>query len=183
MDTSPLVESVIDGYNVTIFAYGQTGSGKTFTMEGPPENPGVYTRALKRLFHIIEEKADTESTTVQLSILEIYNEKIRDLLVDTKVAARTSYDVKTGGETGNYVANLSQQDVSCIQDIDKWSSVAHSHRTAGKTSMNEHSSRSHMILYFVVCLSFLYPLYHRMSSYRCALRTSRQGTNATESCR
>eukprot|EP01059_Diplonema_ambulator_P011714 TRINITY_DN2175_c0_g2_i1.p1 TRINITY_DN2175_c0_g2~~TRINITY_DN2175_c0_g2_i1.p1 ORF type:complete len:880 (+),score=295.06 TRINITY_DN2175_c0_g2_i1:340-2640(+) len=150
VDTSPLIESVIDGYNVTIFAYGQTGSGKTYTMEGPSDNPGVYTRALKRLFQIIEEKADTEHSTVALSILEIYNETIKDLLVDSRTAGKHSYEVRTGGETGNYVQGLSQQHVNCIEDIDKWSAVAHENRSSGKTSMNEHSSRSHMILYFVV---------------------------------
>jgi kinesin family protein C2/C3 len=44
---SPLVRSCADGYNVCIFAYGQTGSGKTFTMEGPPDNPGINSRALQ----------------------------------------------------------------------------------------------------------------------------------------
>ncbi|CAM9983991.1 unnamed protein product, partial [Hapterophycus canaliculatus] len=54
---SPLVTSVLDGYNVCIFAYGQTGSGKTFTMEGPSSNPGVNTRALISMFNIAEERS------------------------------------------------------------------------------------------------------------------------------
>jgi hypothetical protein len=49
-EVSSLVGSVLDGYNVTIFAYGQTGAGKTFTMEGPHEDPGISTRALRELF-------------------------------------------------------------------------------------------------------------------------------------
>lgn len=49
-EVSSLVGSVLDGYNVTIFAYGQTGAGKTFTMDGPHEDPGISTRALRELF-------------------------------------------------------------------------------------------------------------------------------------
>ena len=151
VDTSPLIESVIDGYNVTVFAYGQTGSGKTYTMEGSPENPGVYTRALKRLFQIIEDKKEDEDVSVTLSILEIYNEQIRDLLVSKSATASTEYEVKTGGETGNYISNLSEQEVTNIGDIDKWSAIAHKHRSSAPTGMNADSSRSHMLLYFVVC--------------------------------
>lgn len=53
-EVSPLVTSVLDGYNVCIMAYGQTGSGKTWTMEGPEENPGVNSRALAELFKVAE---------------------------------------------------------------------------------------------------------------------------------
>ena len=54
---SPLVTSMMDGFNVCIFAYGQTGSGKTFTMAGPPDNRGVNTRALDELFKRRDERA------------------------------------------------------------------------------------------------------------------------------
>ncbi|CAN0258536.1 unnamed protein product, partial [Ectocarpus sp. 8 AP-2014] len=60
---SPLVTSVLDGYNVCIFAYGQTGSGKTFTMEGPTSNPGVNTRALTDMFRIAEARSDDVTYT------------------------------------------------------------------------------------------------------------------------
>eukprot|EP01063_Lacrimia_lanifica_P038364 TRINITY_DN8148_c0_g1_i1.p1 TRINITY_DN8148_c0_g1~~TRINITY_DN8148_c0_g1_i1.p1 ORF type:complete len:899 (+),score=400.32 TRINITY_DN8148_c0_g1_i1:57-2699(+) len=149
-DTAPLIESVIDGYNVCIFAYGQTGSGKTFTMEGPKENPGVYTRALHLLFSKIEANRETEDTSVELSILEVYNEQICDLLVPASEARSKQFNIRTGGDTGNYVEGLSSRPVRSMQDIDKWCGVAHQHRTSGKTNMNEHSSRSHMVLYFIV---------------------------------
>eukprot|EP00756_Hemistasia_phaeocysticola_P004250 Hpha_TRINITY_DN12712_c0_g2::TRINITY_DN12712_c0_g2_i1::g.114287::m.114287/K10406/KIFC2_3; kinesin family member C2/C3 len=149
-DTKPLIESVVDGYNVCIFAYGQTGSGKTYTMEGPSRDPGVNFRALQRLFEVIDERSEVDSSEVNLSVLEIYNENIRDLLVDTKVARERKYEVKIGGETGNYITNLESYTVKSVEEIRKLCETAHRHRSSGRTNMNEHSSRSHMILYFVV---------------------------------
>jgi len=106
-DTRPLIDSVVDGYNVCIFAYGQTGSGKTHTMSGPDNNMGINRRALGRLFEIVEERKDTETCTVEVAVLEIYNEEIRDLVRTKSEAASLSFEVKTGGETGHYVTNLS----------------------------------------------------------------------------
>jgi kinesin family protein C2/C3 len=81
VDTSPLVTSVLDGFNVCIFAYGQTGSGKTHTMEGPKGDPGVNSRALEELFRLINERGADFQISITASLLEIYNETIRDLLV------------------------------------------------------------------------------------------------------
>ena len=74
--------SVLDGYNVCIFAYGQTGTGKTFTMEGTPENRGVNYRTVEELFRISEERGGIMRYELLVSMLEVYNEKIRDLLAD-----------------------------------------------------------------------------------------------------
>lgn len=72
----------MDGYNVCIFAYGQTGTGKTFTMEGTPENRGVNYRTLEELFRISKDRSSTMKYELSVSMLEVYNEKIRDLLVE-----------------------------------------------------------------------------------------------------
>ncbi len=148
-DTSPLIDSVVDGYNVCIFAYGQTGSGKTFTMNGYADK-GINKRALDRLFSIISEREDSEESTVHVSVLEIYCEQIRDLLVPRSEAAKTSYDVKMGGPYGNYVTNLKETQVCSPSDIDMIIDQAQANRSEGKTDMNAHSSRSHMILYMLV---------------------------------
>lgn len=79
-DASPVVISVLDGYNVCIFAYGQTGTGKTFTMEGTKENRGVNYRTLEELFKIAQERSETFAYNISVSVLEVYNEQIRDLL-------------------------------------------------------------------------------------------------------
>ncbi|KAK2436396.1 kinesin protein KIN-14S [Trifolium repens] len=78
--TKPIVASVLDGYNVCIFAYGQTGTGKTFTMEGTPEHHGVNYRTLEELFRISEDRQGTMKYELHVSMLEVYNEKIKDLL-------------------------------------------------------------------------------------------------------
>ena len=72
--------SAIDGYKVCIFAYGQTGSGKTHTMQGTKDNPGIYHRAIEHLFDTCRERKACEFK-VKLSLLEIYNDKIRDLIL------------------------------------------------------------------------------------------------------
>lgn len=150
-DTAPLIDSVVDGFNVCIFAYGQTGSGKTFTMNGTEgENKGINTRALERLFEIIEERRETEVSTVTVSVLEIYCEQIRDLLATKKEVAGLTYEVKQGGPYGTYVTNLKEVPVSCAGDIDGIMATAQTHRSEGMTNMNEHSSRSHMLLYIIV---------------------------------
>lgn len=79
-DASSMVISVLDGYNVCIFAYGQTGTGKTFTMEGTEQNRGVNYRTLEHLFEVAMERSETFSYDISVSVLEVYNEQIRDLL-------------------------------------------------------------------------------------------------------
>ena len=79
----PIVDSVLQGYNGTVFAYGQTGTGKTHTMEGqwdPPEMRGVIPRTFCRIFERIEGTHE-QNFLVRASYLEIYNEEVRGLLV------------------------------------------------------------------------------------------------------
>lgn len=87
-DASPLVISVLDGYNVCIFAYGQTGSGKTFTMEGTEENRGVNYRTLEQLFRTAEERKGSFRYNIFVSVLEVYNEQIRDLLASSPTSKK-----------------------------------------------------------------------------------------------
>jgi kinesin family protein C2/C3 len=133
----------MDGYNVCIFAYGQTGSGKTWTMSGPSTNRGVNTRALDELFHKSATRRADYRDTISVSILEVYNEAIRDLLVDggssDKLEIRQS-------DQGNYVPGLTQIPVESLQNVIDLLAVADRNRSSAATNMNEHSSRSHMML-------------------------------------
>ncbi|KAF8026028.1 hypothetical protein BT93_F2753 [Corymbia citriodora subsp. variegata] len=100
-DTAPFATSVLDGYNVCIFAYGQTGTGKTYTMEGTKTDRGVNYRTLEELFHIIKERQQLFQYDISVSVLEVYNEQIRDLLVPGNqpgVPAKSIHCVMVKGE-------------------------------------------------------------------------------------
>ncbi|GKD73864.1 kinesin-like protein KIN-14S, partial [Tanacetum coccineum] len=92
--TSPLVVSVLDGFNVCTFAYGQTETRKTFTMEGTAENRGVIYRTLEKLFSLSEERSDLMTYEVSVSMLEVYNETIRGLLVKDAKNPANKLEVK-----------------------------------------------------------------------------------------
>jgi len=134
-EIEPLVTSVMDGYNVTIFAYGQTGSGKTFTMVGPPNNPGVNIRALEDLFRLSTLKEECQ-TTVSASMLEIYNETILDLLAEG--SANKGLEIRQSAVDG-----LKIVPVSSLEDVEKVLAAGSKNRSTFSTNMNEHSSRSH----------------------------------------
>lgn len=144
-DVEPLVTSVLDGFNVCIFAYGQTGSGKTFTMEGPADNPGVNLRALGRLFNVIQERSADYSYTVTVSVLEIYNETIRDLLRDPDQDVSLKHDIHEGAQ-GVYVDDLTEVAVQDLETVRKLLRIGHDNRHVAETRMNADSSRSHLVL-------------------------------------
>ncbi len=80
-DTSHLVQSAVDGYNVCIFAYGQTGSGKTFTIYGTDAEPGVTPRAINELFNIVDRDSGKYSYSISCYMLELYQDDLADLLL------------------------------------------------------------------------------------------------------
>ena len=134
-----------------IFAYGQTGSGKTFTMEGPPDNRGVNFRALDSMFALALERADEARYTISLSMLEIYNETIRDLLVEAPPGAGAPgdrgarLDIRQTPQ-GTAVPGLTEQVVTTMAEVHALFDVGNRNRAVGSHDMNAQSSRSHMIL-------------------------------------
>ncbi|XP_006878798.1 PREDICTED: kinesin-like protein KIFC3 isoform X3 [Elephantulus edwardii] len=148
-EVQALITSCIDGFNVCIFAYGQTGAGKTYTMEGSPENPGINQRALQLLFSEVQEKASDWEYTITVSVAEIYNEVLRDLLgkgPQEKLEIRLCPD----GSGQLYVPGLTEFQVRSVDDINKVFEFGHSNRTTEFTNLNEHSSRSHALLIVTV---------------------------------
>ncbi|XP_068181352.1 kinesin-like protein KIF3A [Antennarius striatus] len=141
----PIIDSVLEGYNGTIFAYGQTGTGKTFTMEGVravPELRGIIPNSFAHVFgHIAKAEGDTRFL-VRVSYLEIYNEEVRDLLGKDQMQR---LEVKESPHVGVYVTDLSVYDVNNADDMDRIMTMGHKNRSVGATNMNEHSSRSHAI--------------------------------------
>jgi len=147
-DTKPLIQSVMDGYNVCIFAYGQTGSGKTFTMEGNEENRGVNFKALGELFGIKQKRGKDYVYRISVSMKEIYNETIRDLLAkDVKDNKDNDEELKImTGDRGMYVKGLVSEPVQTEEEVLALFKRGNSNRSVGRTNMNEHSSRSHSML-------------------------------------
>ncbi|KAK1410627.1 hypothetical protein QVD17_37164 [Tagetes erecta] len=146
---SPLVTSVLDGYNVCIFAYGQTGTGKTFTMEGTEGNRGVNYRTLEELFKVAKERIDTFTYDISVSVLEVYNEQIRDLLT-TSSSSSKKLEIKQASEGHHNIPGLVEAKVGNIQEVWNVLRAGSSARAVGSTNVNEHSSRSHCMLCIMV---------------------------------
>ncbi|KAI3747557.1 hypothetical protein L6452_10049 [Arctium lappa] len=146
---SPLVTSVLDGYNVCIFAYGQTGTGKTFTMEGTEGNRGVNYRTLEELFKISKERIDTFTYNISVSVLEVYNEQIRDLLATPSPSSK-KLEVKQASEGFHNIPGLVEAKVENIKEVWNVLQAGSSARVVGSNNVNEHSSRSHCMLSIMV---------------------------------
>ncbi|KAF9620560.1 hypothetical protein IFM89_013225 [Coptis chinensis] len=146
-DTSPFATSVLDGYNVCIFAYGQTGTGKTFTMEGPKEDRGVNYRTLEELFRTMRDRQGLYRYEVSVSVLEVYNEQIRDLLVPGSQSAITSkrLEIRQVADGVHHVPGLVEAHVSNMNEVWEVLQTGSNLRAVGATNANEHSSRSHCI--------------------------------------
>ncbi|KAK9714865.1 hypothetical protein RND81_06G126100 [Saponaria officinalis] len=157
-EISELVQSALDGYKVCIFAYGQTGSGKTYTMMGRPESldqKGLIPRSLEQIFQT-SQRLSTQGWKyhMQASVLEIYNETIRDLLVPNRSSLdsmRTDgvpgkqYAIKHDANGNTYVSDLTIVDVCSSKEVASLLQQAAHCRSVGKTQMNEQSSRSHFV--------------------------------------
>ncbi|KAL7212031.1 hypothetical protein ACSBR2_014818 [Camellia fascicularis] len=160
VEISQLVQSALDGYKVCIFAYGQTGSGKTYTMMGMPEAPekkGLIPRSLEQIFQTSQLlQAQGWKYKMQASMLEIYNETIRDLLSVNRSSALDlvrsencgvgkQYAIKHDANGNTHVSDLTIVDVCSLKEVSSLLQQAAQSRSVGKTQMNEHSSRSHFV--------------------------------------
>ncbi|XP_054871760.1 kinesin-like protein KIF13B isoform X3 [Amphiprion ocellaris] len=144
-----LLDNAFMGYNACIFAYGQTGSGKSYTMMGSAEQPGLIPRLSSSLFsRTVQEAREGESFTVEVSYMEIYNEKVRDLL-DPK-GSRQALRVREHKVLGPYVDGLSHLAVASYKDIESLMSEGNKSRTVAATNMNEESSRSHAVFNIIL---------------------------------
>ncbi|XP_056261304.1 kinesin-like protein KIF13B isoform X1 [Seriola aureovittata] len=145
-----LLDNAFMGYNACIFAYGQTGSGKSYTMMGSAEQPGLIPRLCSSLFgRTVQEAREGESFTVEVSYMEIYNEKVRDLL-DPKGRSRQALRVREHKVLGPYVDGLSRLAVASYKDIESLMSEGNKSRTVAATNMNEESSRSHAVFNIIL---------------------------------
>ncbi|CEF68768.1 Kinesin-73 [Strongyloides ratti] len=140
-----VVDNAFSGYNACIFAYGQTGSGKSYTMMGTSTNPGIIPRLCNNIFERINiENIDDVNCKVEVSYMEIYNEKVRDLL-DPKNSTKRPLKVREHKILGPTVDGLSVLAVSSFEQINQLIDEGNKSRTVAATNMNAQSSRSHAV--------------------------------------
>jgi kinesin family protein 5 len=139
------VDDVLAGYNGTVFAYGQTGSGKTYTMMGADINQheakGIIPRIVEQIFHSIMTSNGDVEFTVKVSYMEIYMEKIRDLLVPHN----DNLPVHEDKTKGVYVKGLHEFYVGSVEEVYEILERGGAARAVAATNMNQESSRSHSI--------------------------------------
>ncbi|XP_032399570.1 centromere-associated protein E [Etheostoma spectabile] len=143
----PLVVSSVEGYNGTIFAYGQTSSGKTFTMMGSSRSPGVIPLAVEEVFQSIK-KFPNKEFLLRVSYMEIYNETVSDLLVDS--SKRKPLEVRETISKNIFVSDLTEEMVTSSAQALAWIRKGEKNRHYEKTSMNQRSSRSHAIFRMIL---------------------------------
>uniref|UniRef100_A0A8C7ZZ33 Kinesin family member 1B n=1 Tax=Oryzias sinensis TaxID=183150 RepID=A0A8C7ZZ33_9TELE len=145
-----MLEHAFEGYNVCIFAYGQTGAGKSYTMMGKQEEgqEGIIPMLCEDLFEKINEDNNKEelSYSVEVSYMEIYCERVRDLLNPKN---KGNLRVREHPLLGPYVEDLSKLAVTSYTDIADLMDAGNKARTVAATNMNETSSRSHAVFTIV----------------------------------
>ncbi|NXL50593.1 KI16B protein, partial [Podilymbus podiceps] len=141
-----VLKSAFEGYNACVFAYGQTGSGKSYTMMGNAGDAGLIPRICEGLFSKISEKTkrNEASFRTEVSYLEIYNERVRDLL-RRKSSKTNNLRIREHPKEGPYVEDLSKHLVQNYTDVEELMEAGNINRTTAATGMNDVSSRSHAI--------------------------------------
>ncbi|KAM7539407.1 hypothetical protein Aperf_G00000055836 [Anoplocephala perfoliata] len=141
-----ILKNVFEGYNCSLFAYGQTGSGKSYSMVGYGNNKGIVPITCEHLFEAIDKmKGPQKEFQVTVSMLEIYNEKVRDLL-NTNMKAASGLPVRQSSDEGFFVQGLKNVPVGSYKDIEKRMEQGTANRTIAATNMNETSSRAHTLV-------------------------------------
>lgn len=167
-DCRELVQSAVDGYNVTIFAYGQTGAGKTHTMYGSADDPGLAPRSIDALYNVIrKESRGSKTFKVKAYMVEIYKQDIIDLLSPDSVmpgrasvmpgrasvmpGSKKSLEVKRDNGHGMmYVDGVTEREITSPQDLKVAMAEGEKKRHVTATRMNATSSRSHLLFSIII---------------------------------
>ena len=143
----PLIDEVISGFNACIFAYGATGSGKTFTMLGNAKFDGISKLCLKNIYRKIRNYTTEYDFEITVSYIEIYNEYIRDLLIQQKSGTHQEHlDLRDDNEKGITIAGVTEKKVNNVDEIMELLFAGNTRRTTEATGANAQSSRSHAVL-------------------------------------
>uniref|UniRef100_A0A2I3MGY4 Kinesin family member 27 n=1 Tax=Papio anubis TaxID=9555 RepID=A0A2I3MGY4_PAPAN len=150
----PLVLSLIEGYNATVFAYGQTGSGKTYTIGGGhiasvvEGQKGIIPRAIQEIFQSISEHPSIDFN-VNVSYIEVYKEDLRDLLeLETSMK---DLHIREDEKGNTVIVGAKECHVESADEVMSLLETGNAARHTGTTQVNEHSSRSHAIFTISIC--------------------------------
>lgn len=146
----PIINDMLSGYNCTFFVYGQSGTGKTFSISGDEKNPGLTQRIVNKIFDYIHNSTKDFEFNISISYVEIYLEKIRDLLNINQ--DNLSLRENKNGEV--IIENVTEKYVSSAKDIIDLFNTGNNNRSIGETKMNKRSSRSHSL--FILTLTQTY---------------------------
>ena len=142
-----VLDNAWEGFHCCLFAYGQTGSGKSYSMVGYGRNRGIVPIACEEIFNR-SSKATTPTDTfeVSISMLEIYNEMIQDLLIAPAKRSKSGLEVHESKQLGVYIDGLSKRSVASYAEIESVVEEGTNNRTIGSTLMNATSSRAHTVI-------------------------------------
>lgn len=183
----PLLCHLLKGQNASILAYGPTGAGKTHTMLGTPDQPGVIPRAVRDVLQMTRENAaDGWKYSVSMSYLEIYQEKVLDLLQPSL----RDLPIREDRDHNILVPGLTQKEIASFADFESCFLPASCNRTVACTQLNQRSSRSHAVLLVRVSQTQSWPPYARRAAKLCLIdlagsednrRTGNKGLRLKES--
>ena len=139
--TASLIKQVVEGYSATIMAYGATGSGKTYTMVGKGDKVGLMIRSIRDLFNFVNSQQN-KVCNIKISYIEVYNEVLKDLLSDKKIAP----EIRTDPNRGVIIQGAQCIKVNSEKEAFKLINLGNKRRTEKQTDRNQFSSRSHAIL-------------------------------------
>lgn len=132
-----------EGFNSTVFAYGMTGSGKTFSMRGNEQDPGFVTLAVDAIFNKIGLSGDY---SISLTYLEIYNEKIIDLLLPATTPSSLELKIRDDPVYGTKIVGITSPEITSKEQLQQLIKKGDTNRKTSATDFNTRSSRSHSIL-------------------------------------
>ncbi|ODO08830.1 kinesin [Cryptococcus wingfieldii CBS 7118] len=142
-----LLPGVVDGYNATVFAYGATGCGKTHTISGTEEQPGIIIRTMRELFDLVEETKDKFDTYFEMSMVEIYNETIRDLLHDDYPSCpHGGLKLLENEKERVTIDKVTLRRPTSVEEVMELVLLGNERRSTSFTERNSESSRSHLVL-------------------------------------
>ncbi|CAJ1377705.1 unnamed protein product, partial [Effrenium voratum] len=143
-----MVQSMVDGYNVTVFTYGQTGAGKTWTLYGSGSEPGLSPRLCEEIFRVTHRDREKFDFAIRASMVELYLADLRDLLSKNKEPPKLDFKPyrQADGSIGQRLEGVTELAVANSEDLAKVVAMGLDNRKVRSTKMNASSSRSHLML-------------------------------------